>query len=272
MIPPTPTAPASSCSDGDGEQLGRPRPHAFHRPSQLATLTTIPASKLTPKAKPLSRQIDPWIWTSLLLSIASLILCRYTNDNSNHQRPIFKAIPLNRENTHIVIQSDAEHSGGNTLLALGMNFGAGLGLEALLVVIIFYGTILLILSSKERRLSDVRTSSLTRPRCESENKYFVAHNLYRCTDGDHDEEIAVEDKRRSTIIWILAVSQSGLAAVGLYAAARLVLVMGGFAGKEGANPILECFELVYVLGEMGMLMYIAICCVVQASGRSKSRL
>lgn len=249
------------------------KPHSYLTPWPGQNSPPTPITKPKPNPKPLSNQIDPWLWTSLILSLTSLLFLRSMNMNMNNDHILAYASGTHIQ-THIVEHNDAGHSGDTLLVGLGVRLGVGLGFEALLAVIIFYNTMLLILSSKERQISAATTPGpLARVAAVEAGAEYKSSVIEDPEDvADADEGIVGDEEQRSAVIWILAVSQSGLAAVGLYVVARLVLVFGGFGETKAGHPVVDCFELVYALGEMGMMVYIAVCCLVQASARYSSGL
>ncbi|KDR78319.1 hypothetical protein GALMADRAFT_245438 [Galerina marginata CBS 339.88] len=159
---------------------------------------------------PLSRKIDLWLWISMASSVAIILILQFSTSYSNS--------PLSIEPGP---------------------FGF-----AIFVVIIFYDTTLLILSSKERNI----TASVA-----------VGWQM----DAERVEEVEGAAQMRRTInFWILAVCQSGMAALGLYVGSRLTLLL--WAPVQGFhNPIRECVEFAFSLGEMGILTYIAARCIVR---------
>ena len=91
----------------------------------------------------------------------------------------------------------------------------------------------------------------------------------------HEQEFLVEDDSTATIamwsslnFWILAVCQSGIAALGLYLAARLALFCG-IPTIVQENIFYEVGELVFVVTQIVMLGFIALRCVIRNAVRAR---
>ncbi|KAF4612181.1 hypothetical protein D9613_003879 [Agrocybe pediades] len=117
---------------------------------------------------------------------------------------------------------------------------------AVFLVTLFYDFVVLLLASKE----GVLLLKIVNPRHEPENP------------SDEEEGMLTSTAWSSLNFWILAVCQSGLAALGLYLAARMALFWGCSTADAG-YLFFETFELVFVLGQMAFLGYIATRCIIR---------
>ncbi|KAF9562867.1 hypothetical protein CPC08DRAFT_706379 [Agrocybe pediades] len=116
---------------------------------------------------------------------------------------------------------------------------------AVFLVILFYDFVVLLLASKE----GVLLLKIVNARHEPENP--------------SDEEGMLTSTAWSSLnFWILAVCQSGLAALGLYLAARMALFFGCSTADAG-YLFFKTFELVFVLGQMALLTYTATRCIIR---------
>lgn len=121
---------------------------------------------------------------------------------------------------------------------------------AVFLVVLFYDFVVMYLSSRERRV----ILEAVRSKCEQE---FLSE----------DDSTAIITKWNSLNFWILALCQSGMAALGLYLSARLALFWGIPTALLG-NMFFEIFELVFVVTQIAMLGCIALHCVIRSAVRA----
>jgi len=123
---------------------------------------------------------------------------------------------------------------------------------AIFIIAIFYDITILILSIKESKFVEevVEESQLDQWPVPAKEK------------GEDDENIRTMAMWSCINYWILAVCQSGLAASGLYLAARAALFFG-IPPSDSRNVVIEIGGLAFVFAEMAMLGYIATCCIVR---------
>ncbi|KAF8968813.1 hypothetical protein BDZ97DRAFT_1915874 [Flammula alnicola] len=156
---------------------------------------------------PLSRQIDRWLWASVLFSTVILSIFVFCHHNIN---------------------SKSKESPGQLRLALT-------------IVTLFYNSILLVLSYKERRITLAAEAE-----CDVEEAEDIEHSA----------------RMRSTIIFLmLAMCQSFLVTLGLYVAIRLIFALRAPVQSASGPPLLAYSDLGFAAGQMVLMVYMTASCI-----------
>ncbi|KAF8900452.1 hypothetical protein CPB84DRAFT_1962381 [Gymnopilus junonius] len=128
---------------------------------------------------------------------------------------------------------------------------------AIFMVILFYNITLLILSTKERKIAAVHIAGQR----GLEAGIGIEENAKAIDVEEGDDVFTAAHLRQAVNFWILAVCQSGVAALALYMAGRLALLLrSSMHALQG--PLASYVDLVFSATQMGVLGYIGVCCIV----------